>query len=183
MTYYLKPIRGLGSFFFSSILAESSPIAMYRLSICSRTSSDKSLKASKSSSLCCLRRSTFARNSFNSLEKEEVVSRYSLTCTKALIIAIFAWTATLLCNRPDNIATPCSVKARGIFLRPPQLDITICDFKFLKSSFSSLNIKSSGNLSRFRCTAWFKARVSTWYNLARSKSSITFFPRISWIGS
>ena len=29
--FYLKPIRGLGSFFFSSILAESSPIAMYRL--------------------------------------------------------------------------------------------------------------------------------------------------------
>ena len=45
------------------------------------------------------------------------------------------------------------------------------------------NIKSGGNLLIFLLTAWFNTFVSTWYNLARSKSSITFFPRISWIRS
>ena len=33
----------------------------------------------------------------------------------------------LLRRTLDSIATPCSVKARGRFLVPHQLDVTICD--------------------------------------------------------
>ena len=39
-------------------------------------------------------------------------------------------------------------------LRPPQLEITICDFKSPHSSSVTRNMKSSGNLSRLRLTAW-----------------------------
>ena len=91
-----------------------------------------------------------------------------------------------------SIATPCSVKAKGAYrvylsLFDPSFEVTNCDLKLifneLYSSWDKVNIKSSGNRSRFLRTACFKAFVSTWYNLARSKSSITFFPRISWIRS
>ncbi len=37
-------------------------------------------------------------------------------------------------NTLDSIKTPCSVKTRGSFLRPPQLDVANCDIKFLNSS-------------------------------------------------
>jgi hypothetical protein len=49
-------------------------------------------------------------------------------------IAIFTLIADLLFRTEDNMATPCSVKAKGIFREPPQLDIAICDFKFWFSS-------------------------------------------------
>ena len=45
----------------------------------------------------------------------------------------------LLLSTLDNISTPCSVKADGSFLLPPQLEVAFCDFKFLNSS--SLNWK------------------------------------------
>jgi hypothetical protein len=57
--------------------------------------------------------------------------------------------------------------------------VTNCDDIIDHSSTVNWNIKSGGNLFRFLFTDWFSTRVSTCYNLARSKSSITFFPRIS----
>ena len=94
-------------------------------------------------------------------------------------------------EREDSIATPCSVKAKGGYFGYLPIEdsfkVTNCDlilsFNVLYSSWDNVNMKSSGNRSRFLRTACFKAFVSTWYNLARSKSSITFFPRISWIRS
>ena len=56
----------------------------------------------------------------------------------------------------DSIITPCSVKAKGSLRLPPQLDVTICDFKFeaaicdLKDSYSSSvnrNMNSGGKRS------------------------------------
>ena len=67
---------------------------------------------------------------------------------------MFTSMARLLLNTLDSIATPCSVKAYGLALRlPPQLEITICDFKLANSLSVNWNIKSSGNLSIFRFTA------------------------------
>ena len=42
-------------------------------------------------------------------------------------------------------------------------------------------MKSSGNLSILRFTAWLRTRVSTPYNRAKSLSSITCWPRMTWI--
>src|SRR5207302_9258634 len=54
-----------------------------------------------------------------------------------------------------SIATPCSVKAYGAARRsPPQLEVTICDFKFWNSPGLSWNMKSAGNRSRFLLTAF-----------------------------
>ena len=53
--------------------------------------------------------------------------------------------ALSLWRMPESIAIPCSVKANGNFRAPPHLDVTICDFKILNSSFVSWNIKSFGN--------------------------------------
>ena len=45
----------------------------------------------------------------------------------------------------ESMATPCSVKAYGAARRdPPQLEITICDFKVANSSIVSWNMKSAG---------------------------------------
>ncbi len=180
---YLKPIRGLGSFFFSSIFAESSPIAKYRLSMSCLRSSDRSFMASRFSSCSCFSRSTLALSSFSSKETDEAASKYSRTRTNARMMAMLAVIATSLFNKPDSIATPCSVKAKGgaeVFRFNP---VTKCDRITWYSSTLNWNIKSGGNLLIFLLTAWFNTFVSTWYNLARSKSSITFFPRISWIRS
>ncbi|EXY64266.1 hypothetical protein M115_3682 [Bacteroides fragilis str. 3719 T6] len=51
------------------------------------------------------------------------------------------------------MASPCSVKAKGSLRVPPQLDITICDFKISHSSVFSRNIKSVGNHLLFLFTA------------------------------
>ena len=168
----MKPIRGLGSFFRSSRRAASSPIALYNVSIFPLSSSSR-----------LANRSTLARNSFNSEETDDAVRRYSRTWTKARIMAMLAAIATSLFSKPESIATPCSVKAKGgveVFLFDA---VTKRDRILRNSSTVNWNIKSGGNLFKLRFTAWFKAFVSTWYNLARSKSSITFFPRISWIRS
>ena len=55
----------------------------------------------------------------------------------------------------DNIATPCSVKTNGGFLKPifSLLDITICDFHSCISSLVIWNIKSSGKRFSLRLTA------------------------------
>jgi len=176
-----KPILRRGLFFFSSSLDEMSAIAMYKLSMSCRTSSDRSLTAPSCSSCWSARRSTLVRSSFNSDETEEAVNKYSRTWTKARIMAMFASMAISLRSTPESIAMPCSVKAKGgaeFFLFD---DITNCDIISLTSSADSWNIKSGGNRFKFRFTAWFSSPVFTWYNLARSKSSITLFPRISWM--
>lgn len=57
------------------------------------------------------------------------------------------------------------------------LDI-FCDLRFPNSSSFNWNMKSVGNRSRFRRTAWLSTRVGTSYNSATSLSSMTFEPRI-----
>ena len=114
-------------------------------------------------------------------DMEADVSRYCRTCTNARMIEMLAATAIGLFSTLASMATPCSVKAKGgveVFLFD---DITNCDIIFWTSSPVRRNIKSAGNRSMFLLTAWFNAPVETWYNLARSKSSITFCPRNSWI--
>ena len=94
-------------------------------------------------------------------------------------------------EREDSIATPCSVNTKGLYFTldplPGLSKVTNCDLeeftRDLVSSRVNSNIKSDGKREIFLRTACLSARVSTWYNLARSKSSITFFPRISWIRS
>jgi hypothetical protein len=79
-------------------------------------------------------------------------------------------TARGLRSTLESIATPCSVKARGRYRLPPQLEVTNCDLKleaphwslkFSNSSGVSWNMKSSGNLSMLRLTAWLKTFVGT----------------------
>jgi len=55
--------------------------------------------------------------------------------------------------------------------------ITDCDLERRASSGVSWNMKSSGNLSMLRLTAWISARVSTSYKWAKSASRITLCPR------
>ena len=172
----MKPIRGLGSFFRSSRRAASSPIALYNVSIFLLSSSSR-----------LANRSTLARNSFNSEETDDAARRYSRTWTKTRMMAMLACMAVSLRKTEDSMATPCSVKAKGGYFGYLPIEdsfkVTNCNlilsFNALYSSWDNVNMKSSGNRSRFLRTACFKAFVSTWYNLARSKSSITFFPRIS----
>src|SRR6185503_12680124 len=92
------------------------------------------------------------------------------------MIWIFTPTARSLFSTLDNINTPCSVKAEGSFLLPPQLDVAFCDFKFSNSSLVNWNIKSAGNLAIFLLTCSFNRPVGTWYSSARSSSNITFCP-------
>ena len=104
---------------------------------------------------------------------------HCLIITNARMMEMFICIAFLLFKTLDSIAIPCSVKAKGLCLWPPQLVVTKCDVKFCISFSLSSNIKSIGNLSIFRRTACFKTRVSTSYSLAKSMSSMTFFPLIS----
>src|ERR1700719_1511602 len=92
------------------------------------------------------------------------------------MIWIFTLTALSLFSTLDSINTPCSVKAEGSFLLPPQLDVAFCDFKFSNSSFVNWNIKSAGNLAIFLLTCSFNRPVGTSYSSARSSSNITFCP-------
>ena len=68
--------------------------------------------------------------------------RNSLNLTKALMIAMFTSMARLLFRILEIMATPCSVKAWGRYLRPPQFEITICDLKRRTSCFLRRYIKS-----------------------------------------
>ena len=181
-----NPIFRRGSFFFSSIREERSAIAKYRLSMSCRTSSERSLTAPKFSSCWRARRSTFALSSFISAETEDATIRYSLTRTKARMMPIFACMAVSLFNTDDSIATPSSVKAKGLYLAfVPRLDlfkVTNCDLeesRALYSSNSSTIMKSSGKRSMLRRTDCLRDLVSIPYNLAKSESSITFFPLTS----
>ena len=106
---------------------ERSAIAKYRLSMSCRTSSERSLTAPRFSSCWSWIKSTFDLSSFISADTEDATIRYSLTCTKARIMAMFAAMATSLLSRPDSIATPCSVKAKGSADFGLFDVITICD--------------------------------------------------------
>jgi len=77
--------------------------------------------------------------------------------------------AFLLLKTLESNATSCLVKALGGFRVPPQLDITICDFKISNSNSVNWNINISGSRSIFLFTVWFKALVSTWLFLKYSE--------------
>jgi len=64
-------------------------------------------------------------------------------------------TARLLLRTLDSMATPCSVKAMGGYLKPilSALEVTNCDLQFSSYFFVNSNMKSSGNLSMLRRTA------------------------------
>ena len=94
-------------------------------------------------------------------------------------MAILTSTARLLLRTLESIATPCSVKARGEYRRPPQLEVPKWNLKFSNSSTSNLNIKSSGKRFILRLTARFSAFVSTPYKSAKSLSNITLCPLIN----
>lgn len=57
--------------------------------------------------------------------------------TKVRIISTLTCTALGLCNTLDNIATLCSVKTYGAYLRPPQLEMPDWHFKSSNSSLVS----------------------------------------------
>jgi hypothetical protein len=44
----------------------------------------------------------------------------------------------------DNIATPCSVNAKGAYRGPPHLEVANCVLKMAHSSLVNSNIKSIG---------------------------------------
>lgn len=101
---------------------------------------------------------------------------------KALIMRIFTSIAVSDFNTLLSIATPFSVKAKGIyfiFCPRPAFKVAICDLEH--SSLESSNMKSSGNLLILRLTCSFRRFVSTPYNRARSLSIITCWPRITCI--
>src|SRR5262249_35507156 len=100
--------------------------------------------------------------------------------TNARMISTLTSTARLLRNTLDSIATPCSVKANGRYFRwrpRPRFKITNCDLKASCSARVSWNMKSAGNRTRLRLTAWLSARVGTPYSAARSPSSMTLASR------
>ena len=106
----------------------------------------------------CLKRSSICRSCLTTRRaRSSLLARISRRRTKVRTIAMLTCTARLLRSTEDNMATPCSVNARGGFRRPPQLEIAICDFKFANSSALSRNTKSSGKRSRFLVTAWLRA--------------------------
>ena len=100
-----------------------------------------------------------------------------------IIISMFILIAFWLFKTLDNIKTPCSVKTYGKYRLPPLLSFEVPNWylKELNSSSVNWNIKKPGNRSIFLFTALFIAFVSIPYNLAKSLSSMTFCPRISWI--
>jgi len=106
-------------------------------------------------------------------------SRKARIETNARMTLMFMSMAVSLFSTPESMASPCSVNAFGNLRVPPQLDVTICDFKLSNSSWVIWNMKSGGNRLAFRFTDWFSALVLTWYSSARSKSSMTCCPRIS----
>src|SRR5659263_119377 len=70
--------------------------------------------------------------------------------TKARMMETFTSIARALFRTLDSMATPCSVKAVGVDRRrPPQLEVTDCDFKKSASSAVSQNMKSSGKCLSF----------------------------------
>ena len=115
--------------------------------------------------------------------KSDVFAIYLRISTNVSIILILTCIAISLLSTAESIAIPCSVKTYGRYLLPPlpSFEVTNCDLKESYSSFFSWNLKFSGNLSIFLFTAWLKVFVSTWYKIAKSLSSITCFPLITYI--
>ena len=92
---------------------------------------------------------------------------------------------TSLWSTAGSIDIPCSVKAYGMYLLPPW-PVVSAVFEMpvwhLKNSSSvSWKQKSSRNLFSLRFIARFNAPVSTWYNFAKSQSSITCLSLIVYI--
>jgi len=85
------------------------------------------------------------------------------------MISTFARTARLDFSTEESMATPCSVKANGRYLmfwplisrRRACFKVTNCDLDRSASSQESWNMKSDGNRSAFRLTAWFRTFAST----------------------
>jgi hypothetical protein len=79
--------------------------------------------------LCSIKASFFRTASFVNISRR--------IFTNVRIIAMLTCTARSLFKTLDSIATPCSVKTKGIVRLPPRplFDIAICD---IKVSFSSL---------------------------------------------
>ena len=121
--------------------------------------------------------SIFLTSSISNLNSR-VSANINLNLVKILIIWILTAIARSLFNIPDNIATPCSVKAYRKLRVLPQLDLPNWNSRFSNSSAISWNTKSSGNRLMFRLWALFKFPAVTPYHSARSFSSITFWPLI-----
>src|SRR3989442_1690377 len=89
--------------------------------------------------------------------------------------------ATGLFSTLANITAPCSVKTKGAYLMFwPRFKVAICDLEANTSPASareSWNMKCSGKRSRLRFTCSFNRFVVTPYRTARSRSSITRWPR------
>ena len=133
--------------------------------------------ATKSDRICSSCPPTFRSSCSNLIASSLLPDANCRSFTKALIIAILAWIARLLRRTPDNMATPCSVKALGNLRVPPQLDVPNWNFNFVNYECVNCSIKSSGNLSRFLDTALLRSRVETPYRQAKSLSRITRCPR------
>jgi len=106
------------------------------------------------------------------------VLNISLIFKKTSIIRMLIFLALGLLCTCASCKIPCSVKTKGKYLWPPQLEVTICDLKFLNSFSDSSNIKCSGKISALRLTAYLSTFVSTSYNSAKSRPIITFCPLI-----
>ena len=113
------------------------------------------------------------------------VSSICLSLTNARMMAMFTSIACSLLSTVDSIATPCSVKARGRWRRPPcpvlevancnlksdleiancdlklRFEVTNCDLKDSASFFVSRNMKSSGNRFPLRVTRSLRRLVVT----------------------
>jgi hypothetical protein len=68
----------------------------------------------------------------------------SIVCAR--MIWIPTGVARSLFKTAGQNATPCSVNAIGLYLMPPQLEVTNCDFKFLNSPALYLNMEASSKL-------------------------------------
>lgn len=113
--------------------------------------------------------SYFCSKSFNRFASLVFDASIRRKRTKVRIISTLTEIARLLRKTLESIATPCSVKAIGAYLRPLRsaLEITICDLHFSNSLALRTNIKSAGNRSPLRGTACFSALVVTPYSAAK----------------
>jgi len=96
---------------------------------------------------------SFLVNSFSYCKISLRVDNSLRIFTKTSIILMLIFYALLLLSTFASCKTPCSVKTKGKYLLPPQLEVTICDLKFLNSSPFNSNIKCNGKISIFRFTA------------------------------
>ena len=99
--------------------------------------------------------------------------------TNVLVIRMLAAMAVSLFRTLANIKMPCSVKA-VIGTAECFMDLNRSQFATSSpiSGLESGNMKLAGNLPAFRLTCSFSRFVSTPYNTAKSRSSMTCTPRI-----